>query len=100
MVEVMTSLGFTVSNADEALYYKFNSDGSYLIVGSATDDFTIVTDSNTTANNFLDDLGKQVELVRLGDITWLLGTTCYAPTSLIHHGSLLPVIRSRYGLVS
>jgi hypothetical protein len=75
MVEVMTSLGFTVSNADEALYFKSNPDGSYLIVGSATDDFTIVADSDTTANSFLDDLGKRVELVRLGKITWLLGTT-------------------------
>jgi hypothetical protein len=36
MVEVMTSLGFTISNADEALYYKTNTDGSYLVVGSAT----------------------------------------------------------------
>jgi hypothetical protein len=71
----MTSLGFNVSNADEALYYKSNPDGSYLIVGSATDDFTIVADSNVTANNFLDDLGKRVELVRLGEIVWLLGTT-------------------------
>jgi len=75
MVEVMTSLGFTVSNADEALYFKSNADGSYLIVGSAMDDFTIVADSDATANIFLDDLGKWVELVRLRKITWLLGTT-------------------------
>ena len=75
MAEVMTSLGFTISNADKALYYKFNSDGSYLIMGSATDDFTIITDSDAMANNFLDNLGKQVELVRLGNIAWLLGTT-------------------------
>ena len=75
MVGVMTSLGFTVSNADEALYYKFNSDGSYLIMGSATDDFTIVADANATANSFLDDLAKQVELVHLGNISWLLSTT-------------------------
>jgi len=75
MVGVMTSLGFTVSNADEALYYKFNSNGFYLIMGSATDDFTIVADSGATANSFLDDLAKQVELVRLGNISWLLGTT-------------------------
>ena len=75
MAEVMTSLGFTISNADEALYYKFNSDGSYLIMGSATDDFTIITNSDAMANNFLDNLRKQVELVRLGNIAWLLGTT-------------------------
>jgi hypothetical protein len=72
MVEVMTTLGFTVSNADEALYFKSNPNG---IVSSATDDFTIVADSDATANSFLDDLGKRVELVQLGKIAWLLGTT-------------------------
>ena len=71
----MTSLGFTVLNANEALYFKSNPDGLYLIVGSITDNFTIVADSDAMANNFLDDLGKRVELVQLGKIAWLLDTT-------------------------
>jgi hypothetical protein len=68
-------LGFTVSSADEAVFYKFNPDGSYIVLAAATDDFTIVADSISTANRFLDEFEKGVELVRLGQITWLLGTT-------------------------
>jgi len=75
LLETLTNLGFTVSNADEALFYKFNSDDTYLVLGAATDDFTIVVDSDPTANRFLDEFEKQVELVHLGQITWLLGTT-------------------------
>jgi len=75
LFETLTALGFTVSNADEALFYRFNSDGTYLILGAATDDFTIVADSDPTADQFLNEFEKRVELVRLGQITWLLGTT-------------------------
>ena len=75
LVEVMTTLGFTVCSADEAVFYKFNPDGSYVIVPTATDDFTIIADSDKSANNFQDELEKHVELVRLGPISWLLGTT-------------------------
>jgi Reverse transcriptase (RNA-dependent DNA polymerase) len=71
----MTTLGFTVCSADEAVFYKFNPDGSYVIVPTATDDFTIISDSDKSANNFQDELKKHVELVRLGPISWLLGTT-------------------------
>ena len=71
----MTTLGFTVCSADEAIFYKFNPDESYIIVPTATDDFTIITDSNKSANYFEDELEKHVELVRLGPISWLLGTT-------------------------
>ena len=75
LVEIMMKLGFTVCNADEAVFYKFNPDGSYVIVPTATDDFTIIADSDKSANDFQDNLEKHVELVRLGPINWLLGTT-------------------------
>ena len=71
----MTKLGFVVCQADEAVFYKFNPDGSYVIVPTATDDFTIIADSNKSTNRFQDELEKHVELVRLGPINWLLGTT-------------------------
>ena len=70
----MTILGFTVCSANEAIFYKFNQDGSYVIVPTATD-FTIITDSDKSANHFQDQLIKHVELVRLKPISWLLGTT-------------------------
>jgi hypothetical protein len=75
LLETLSKLGFTVSTADEAVFYNFSSDGSYVILAAATDDFTIIADADTTANTFLDGLEKHVELVRLGQITWLLGTT-------------------------
>ena len=75
LVEVMTTLGFTVCSADKAVFYKFKPDGSYVIVPTATDDFTIIADSEKSANHFQDKLEKHVELVRLGPISWLLGTT-------------------------
>ena len=74
LLETLSKLGFTVSTADEAVFYKFNPDGSYVILAAATDDFTIIANTDSTANNFLDGLEKHVELVRLGQITWLLGT--------------------------
>jgi hypothetical protein len=64
-----------VSTADEAVFYKFNPDGSYVILAAATDNFTIIADANATANTFLDGLEEHVKLVRLGQITWLLGMT-------------------------
>ena len=60
LVDVMMKLGFKVCNADEAVFYKFNSDGSYIIVPTATDDFTIITDSNKSANDFQDQLEKDL----------------------------------------
>jgi hypothetical protein len=75
LVKVMTTLGFTVCSADEAIFYKFNPDGSYIIIPTATDNFTIISDSTKSANNFQDELEKHVELVRLEPISWLLGTT-------------------------
>ena len=71
----MTTLGFTVCSADKAIFYKFNPDGSHIIVLTATNDFTIITNSHKSANYFQDELEKHVELVRLGPISWLLGTT-------------------------
>ena len=75
LLENLTELGLSVSSADEALFYKFNPDNAYLILGAATDDFTIIADSDPTANRFLDEFGKRIELVLLGQIAWLLGTT-------------------------
>ena len=75
LVKAMTTLGFTFCSADEAVFYKFNPDGSYVIIPTATDDFTIIADSDKSANHFQDELKKHAELVRLGPISWLLGTT-------------------------
>ena len=48
---------------------------TYVVLGAATDVFTIVADSNPTADGFLDEFEKHIELVHLDQITWLLGMT-------------------------
>lgn len=75
MSETLNKLGLTVSKSDDALFYRFNEDGTYIIIRAATDDFTIVGDCDATTDAFLDALEKHVELVRLGPINWLLGTS-------------------------
>jgi len=75
LLETLLKLGFTVSTANKAVFYKFSFNVLYVILAAATDNFTIITDADSTADNFLNDLEKHVELVRLDQITWLLGTT-------------------------
>jgi hypothetical protein len=43
--QVFLELGYTVSHADEAVFYKFSSN-KYTIVAAATDDFTIIGESD------------------------------------------------------
>ncbi len=48
----MISLGFTISNADEAIFYQIESATKYIIVAVATDDFTIIANSQEELNQF------------------------------------------------
>jgi hypothetical protein len=63
LLETLSKLGFTVSTADEAMFYKFDLDGCFMIPAAATDNFTIIANADSTANSFLDRLEKYVELV-------------------------------------
>jgi Reverse transcriptase (RNA-dependent DNA polymerase) len=65
-------LQYTMSMADEAVFYKVEGDG-YTIVAAATDDFTIIADSDERANRIKEQLNEYFELVDLGEISWLLG---------------------------
>ncbi len=69
----MISLGFTISNADEAIFYQIESVTKYTIVAVATDDFTIIANSQEESNWFKQEIGSHFELVDLGPIHWLLG---------------------------
>ena len=75
MKEFFTKLGFTVSAADEAVFYKI--DGSnFTIVATATDDFTVIADSSDTANNLIQKkLTERFKISDLGPINWLLGVS-------------------------
>jgi hypothetical protein len=68
-------LGYTVSIADEAVFYKFDSD-KFTIVAAATDDFTVIADSTDGANTLIQkQLPEQFEISDLGPINWLLGVS-------------------------
>lgn len=67
------SLGYSVCQSDEAVFFKFNEDGTYVIVAVAVDDFTIVTSTDEMADDLIKELNQHFELVDLGPVKWLLG---------------------------
>ncbi len=71
---ILLSFGFKVSIADEATFYKVDTD-KFLVIAAATDDFTIVTNSRALSTKTKADLNRHFELVDLGDINWLLGVS-------------------------
>lgn len=72
VVRILTELRFTVSNADEGLFFKIQEE-RYMLIGVATDDFTIVTDSDGTVNHFKQQIMEFWKISDLGLINWLLG---------------------------
>ena len=68
-----TDLGYTVSAADKAVFFKIE-DKTYTIIAAATDYFTIIAESSNTANHLIhEELTKCFEVSDLGPINWLLG---------------------------
>ena len=63
--------------ANEAVLYKFRSDG-FTIVAVATDNFTIISDSDASTEFLKEQVCKHWEITNLGPINWLLGVkiTC------------------------
>jgi len=71
--DFFTSIGYSISAADEAVFYKIEGD-KYTIVATATDDFSVFADSSDTANFLIQkQLSEQFEISDLGPINWLLG---------------------------
>jgi ssDNA-specific exonuclease RecJ len=69
--QMFKKLGYDASTADEAVFYIIKGD-EYTIVASATDDFTIITDSLNTVRTIKNQLNDEFELVEFGEISWLL----------------------------
>ena len=74
MKRILLSFGFKVSAADEATFYKVDGK-DFLVIATATDDFTIVTNSCSLSTKTKAQLNQHFELVDLGDINWLLGVS-------------------------
>jgi len=71
---ILLSFDFKVSVADEATFYKVDGD-NFLVIATATDDFTIVTNSQSLSTKTKADLNQHFKLVDLGNINWLLGVS-------------------------
>ncbi|PPQ83944.1 hypothetical protein CVT24_005864 [Panaeolus cyanescens] len=69
---VLNKIGFVRSNFDHAFFYLFKPKGVYCLMGVATDDFTYVSDSHSTTKSIKDAMNKDMELVDLGELNWLL----------------------------
>ena len=68
-----TNIGYSVSLADEAVFYKIEGK-KFTIVAAATDDFSVIADSTDSANLLIQkQLREQFEISDLGPINWLLG---------------------------
>jgi hypothetical protein len=72
VVNTFTGLGYTVSMADEAVFYKIDKN-KYTIVAVATDDFTIIADSDKSVDLLKQQIRDRFEITDLGPINWLLG---------------------------
>jgi hypothetical protein len=58
--------------ADEAVFYKLEGE-KYTIVAAATDDFTLVADSDESIEIIKQQVRNHCEITDLGTINWLLG---------------------------
>ena len=98
---ILLLLGFRLSNADEAMFYKVDGN-RFLILAAATDDFTIVTNSRVLSTEVKAQLNQHFELVDLGDINWLLGVSvaCNLEDKTIALGqqAYIEQIIARFGL--
>ncbi len=73
---VFLTLGYSICQADEAVFYKFSKD-KYTIVTAATNDFTIIADSKEAIALIKKQLREHFEMTDLGEIKWLLGISVH-----------------------
>ena len=68
-----TELSYSISMADEAIFYKIE-DNKFTIIATATNDFSIITDLAESANLLIQkQLTQHFKISDLWPINWLLG---------------------------
>jgi hypothetical protein len=97
-----TNIGYSVSSADEAVFYKINGE-NFTIVAAATDDFTVISESSHAANFLIQkQLTERFEISDLGPINWLLGLSITrditAYTISLGQRAYIEQILNRFGL--
>ena len=94
-------LGYSISSADEAVFYKIEDD-KFIIVAVATNDFSIFADSADMANFLIKQLKECFEISDLGPINWLLGVSITrdlsARTISLGQQAYVEQIVNRFGL--
>jgi hypothetical protein len=95
-------LGYSISAADEAVFYLYHGD-KFVIVAAATDDFTVIANSTESANNLIQkQLTTRFEISDLGPINWLLGVSITRnledKTISLSQQAYVEQIVSRFGL--
>lgn len=87
--------------ANEAVLYKFGSDG-FTIVAIAMDNFTIMSDFDASTEFLEDQVFKHWEITDSGPISWLLGVkithNLKAQTISLSQQSYIEQILSCFGL--
>jgi hypothetical protein len=72
--KILLSINFKVSVVDKATFYKVDGD-DFIVIATATDDFTIVTNSHRLSSKTKVDLNRHFKLVDLVNNNWLLGVS-------------------------
>ena len=74
LVEIMTNLGFTRCEGDQAVFYRRSEDkGTLIIVLVHVDNCTIVGKSKKLIECFKTEIAKYVDITNLGDLHWYRG---------------------------
>ena len=69
---ILLTLGYSVSNADEAMFYIFERD-KYTIIAATTNSFTIIADSTKLSDLIQNQFSQHFKIVNNSPINWLLG---------------------------
>jgi len=71
---ILSQLGFTQCNVDQAVYHKSNlKAGELTVIAVHVDDCTIAATDQRLVDDFKRELGKHVEVTDLGALHWMLG---------------------------
>ena len=74
LVKIMTNLGFTRCEGDQAMFYRRSEDkGTLIIMLVHVDDCTIVRKSKKLIECFKTEIAKYVDITNLSDLHWILG---------------------------
>jgi len=71
--QFLERLGFRKSLTDNALYYRYSKDGTFIFVPVYVDDLMVVAKNNETIQAFLGDLRSGYKIKELGNISVYLG---------------------------